>query len=268
MVPSSPLRTINYNNDTVNHYVDKILEYGLEIIPLHGIDSNGHCTCYRKANCGKNSGKHPLDINQDNFDPTLPYNYGIPHTQSPAIITFDFDGEAGLKTLLEWEQMGLPETWKFKTGSGGFHLIFEYPNDIPFEILNWTKKVDPGVDIKVGTGYIVGPGSLHKCGQRYEVVIGPQDGLDPAQVPSFILDKMENIALTLKLSDLDKDRLDKINPKLDIILSEKLELIVATKPSLHSILNSQKYISASERDHALAKELKKLNLSDQECVDI
>jgi len=50
------------------------------------------------------------------------------------------------------------------TGSGGFHLFFQYPNEEMRNLINLL----PGIDIRAEGGYIVAPPSLHVSGKSYE----------------------------------------------------------------------------------------------------
>jgi Bifunctional DNA primase/polymerase, N-terminal/Primase C terminal 1 (PriCT-1) len=55
----------------------------------------------------------------------------------------------------------------FKTGSGGFHFLFQYPAK---QVLrNSAGEVGPGVDTRGEGGYIVLPPSLHASGNLYHV---------------------------------------------------------------------------------------------------
>jgi len=63
------------------------------------------------------------------------------------------------------------------TGSGGGskHLYFRAPGAALVQSL----KEYPGIDFK-SSGYVVGPGSLHASGSRYETLVGTPDDIDDA----------------------------------------------------------------------------------------
>jgi hypothetical protein len=63
------------------------------------------------------------------------------------------------------------------TGSGGGskHLYFRAPSAALVQSL----KEYPGIDFK-SSGYVVGPGSLHASGSRYETLVGTPDDIDDA----------------------------------------------------------------------------------------
>lgn len=67
-----------------------------------------------------------------------------------------------------------------KTGSGGQskHLYFSLPDQVA---LVQHMPVYPGIDFK-SSGYVVGPGSLHKSGNRYETVVGAPHDVSEAPV--------------------------------------------------------------------------------------
>lgn len=72
------------------------------------------------------------------------------------------------------------------TGSGGGskHLYFKSPGCALVQHL----KEYPGIDFK-SSGYVVGPGSLHASGSRYEVAVGSPDEIEDA--PSALVALLE-----------------------------------------------------------------------------
>ena len=75
---------------------------------------------------------------------------------------------------------GLPPTLTAKTGSGGWHLFYQYPEGLASRI-----GVKPLVDIKSDGGYIILAPSLHKSGRRYEWVLIEE--LQPFPLENFDL---------------------------------------------------------------------------------
>ena len=71
------------------------------------------------------------------------------------------------------------------TGSGGGskHLYFSLPDNMVALMQHHPDY--PGVDFK-GSGFTVGPGSLHASGNRYEVAYGSVDDIEP--VPQELID--------------------------------------------------------------------------------
>jgi Bifunctional DNA primase/polymerase, N-terminal len=87
------------------------------------------------------------------------------------LVALDFDprhgGDLSLNDLLEVHGDGWLQTLTFKTGSGGFHFLFQYPAE---QVLrNSAREVGPGVDTRGEGGYIVLPPSIHASGKLYEM---------------------------------------------------------------------------------------------------
>jgi len=82
------------------------------------------------------------------------------------IFVIDIDGEKGKESLklLESEYEQLPSTRESRTGSGGRHLFFKYPNDR--EVRN-KQSFMPGIDVRGEGGYVIVPPSILKPGQFY-----------------------------------------------------------------------------------------------------
>jgi putative DNA primase/helicase len=90
------------------------------------------------------------------------------------------DGEVELRAWAESNGVPLPETLMQQTGSGGMHLVFEYPPDEPGvpairNCVGWL----PGVDVKSNGGYILVAPSGHQSGGVYRWLNDqPPAGLD------------------------------------------------------------------------------------------
>ena len=93
----------------------------------------------------------------------------------------DIDGAAGIDSIrkLQAERGKLPLTLRFRTGSGGLHLVYRDADyGVPCRGHLW-----PGVDIRGQGGQIVAPPSLHASGRRDEVLPGPNE---PAFLPRWL----------------------------------------------------------------------------------
>lgn len=93
------------------------------------------------------------------------------------VIVLDIDPRhGGDKTIADKE---ISDTWTVKTGGGGTHYYFTYP-DIGNKAKNFTgDKVGlPGVDLRADGGMAYAPPSQHPSGNRYEFV----EGLAPWEV--------------------------------------------------------------------------------------
>src|SRR3990167_8015075 len=72
------------------------------------------------------------------------------------------------------------ETFRVRTGGGGYHLYFRAPER---EIGN-RAGVLPGVDVRGAGGYVVGPGSPHASGKSYEI----DRDVPPVDMPDWLVD--------------------------------------------------------------------------------
>lgn len=101
-------------------------------------------------------------------------NVGIACGKRSGIVVLDVDADHdGFESLAELaiNYGALPETWTSKTGSGGRHIFFAYPENA--SIRNSAGKLGRGLDIRGDGGYVVAPPSIHPNGNRYEWVVLP-----------------------------------------------------------------------------------------------
>jgi hypothetical protein len=166
-------------------------EAGYLVFGLYGSNADGTCKC-GDPDC-KAVLKHPLVSNWQH----------TPHWSEEQLEIMETTGqfEAGYGVLLRSQVVvdvdtrngGLESFEKLlrdvpevagaglivNTGSGGGsrHLYFKVPPGVALV----TKHPDyPGIDFKSGAAYVVGPGSLHASGRRYEVAVGTPDDIDYA----------------------------------------------------------------------------------------
>ena len=99
------------------------------------------------------------------------------------MVVLDIDprhgGDARMRELVDRHGL-LPKTWVARTGGGGWHywLVVGEMDDIRAH--PW-----PGVDLKHGgTGFVVGPLSVHPDGGRYEWLVSPFGS--PATAPEWV----------------------------------------------------------------------------------
>lgn len=169
----------------------------IPVFPLHEVYSGiCTCTCTKKCRggshkCGascESKGKHPRWNHEDlpsgvenatrDFAlirrwwarwPTA--NIGGAMGGTSHLVALDFDprhgGDLSLNDLIEAHGDAWTDTLTMKTGSGGFHFLFQYPPD---QVLrNSAGEVGPGVDTRGEGGYIVLPPSIHASGNLYEM---------------------------------------------------------------------------------------------------
>jgi len=156
---------------------------GLSVVPVHSVGANGRCSC-GSARC-RSPGKHPRaswrasqssrltpEELRKALGPGAPKsNVGIVTGPISGVLVVDIDGEEGLESLrmagrpLE----SLPVTPAVRTGGGGIHLYYRYPEGAEVKT---AAGVLPKVDVRAQGGFVVAPPSVHKSGAAYEWVEG------------------------------------------------------------------------------------------------
>ncbi len=111
-------------------------------------------------------------------------NYGL--LMGDGAIAVDIDPRHGGHLWLEDNEHRLPETWRFKTGGSGVHLVYRTPDG---QDLGNRTSIAPGIDIKGKGGQIVGPGSIHPSGARYTLEVGPEH-VDMATAPPWLVQQI------------------------------------------------------------------------------
>jgi len=151
---------------------------GWAVIPWHDT-SRGQCSCRRGKACSS-PGKHPRPQKWTTAGTTDPdqietwwkrwpnANVGIVTGQPSGVFVLDFDvrsgGEETLKSLLK-EFPEIADTFRVRTGSGGWHLYFQNP----VGGVKTATHVLPGMDVRGNGGGVISPGSFHISGNVYEV---------------------------------------------------------------------------------------------------
>lgn len=74
----------------------------------------------------------------------------------------------------------LPDTTVVRTGGGGYHIYFLYPDGEHV----FQSEVIPGVEVKADGRYVVAPPSVHPNGNRYEW----KNRMEPVEAPRPLLD--------------------------------------------------------------------------------
>lgn len=168
-------------------------ERGWPVIPLHSPAAHG-CSC-GQADCASPV-KHPRTahgLKDASRDPAIirewwrrwpDANIGVVTGPESGILVLDVDGRQGEESLIEFERSGwhLPDTHTVRTGGGGQHLYFAWPEGAA--VRNSASKIAPGLDIRGLGGYVVAPPSLHASGQRYAV---NESAIPPAPCPEWLL---------------------------------------------------------------------------------
>jgi putative DNA primase/helicase len=144
-------------------------ERGWSVIPLHGVNDDGTCTCHLGMECDS-PGKHPLHRDwpeKASADPDqvrawweafrgAPRNVGIVCGKSNLVVIDidDADGERRLQQIAAQ----IPPCPQVRTRRG-IHLYLS--GQVQAAKLT-------GLDIKAGNGFVVAPPSIRVDGGRYE----------------------------------------------------------------------------------------------------
>jgi putative DNA primase/helicase len=169
------------NSLSVMEAAGRYAEFGLQTIAVHGMTAAGQCTCGAKA-CSS-PGKHPIQKNW-NQEPLLTTqdisefwgkwpeaNIGLLTGPGSGLLVLDIDSKDGhpaeaVLAAVQQKLGQLPSTPMCRTGSGGFHLFFQYPKD--HKIGNSVGKLAKQVDIRGEGGFVVAAPSRHISGEKYK----------------------------------------------------------------------------------------------------
>jgi putative DNA primase/helicase len=118
-------------------------------------------------------------------------NWGIATGQKSGIVVVDIDPKSGGDA--SWNYLigehGDIKTPMVRTGSGGLHYYFRYPQKI--EIRNSSGRVGRGIDVRGEGGQVVAPGSLHPNGNVYEWIVTPEQA-QLADLPKWLLELIKS----------------------------------------------------------------------------
>src|SRR5919106_4663568 len=169
------------------------------VLPLHWVH-HGACTC-GNVDC-PSPGKHPRTTNGLKDATTDPAqiqewwqrwpkaNVGIATGSGSglAVAVIDLDVHKG--GLESWAglaaQDGPVETLSVITGSGGRHLYFWAPEEVPLK--STADRIASGIDTRAEGGYVVVLPSIHFSGHRYRWA----NSLPPAPLPDWLLNLWPN----------------------------------------------------------------------------
>ncbi|HEY0379851.1 MAG TPA: bifunctional DNA primase/polymerase [Pyrinomonadaceae bacterium] len=112
-------------------------------------------------------------------------NIGVPTGEVSGWLALDIDprhgGDVSLTSLIEEHGDGWLETMQARTGGGGHHIIFKYPQGS--NIRNSAGRLGEGIDVRGEGGYIIVPPSLHASGRPYEWL----NNLELAEPPEWLI---------------------------------------------------------------------------------
>lgn len=168
---------------------------GWPVLVTHWITPEGRCSC-GKEDC-PSPGKHPLtehglhDATTDLKQISVwrrrwpEANIGIRTGREPGLVVLDMDPRHGGNETIK--RYCVPETLRVRTGGGGLHFYFRYPQGRT--ITSGTNKLGPGLDVKADGGYVLGVPSNHLQGLYGWDGVGPSKERDVpiAECPAWIL---------------------------------------------------------------------------------
>jgi len=171
---------------------------GWRVFPLHWIKPDGGCSC-NNTRCDS-PGKHPRIVEwqklanaderwmKDWWKRWPEANIGLVMGAASGVFALDIDprhgGDVALTELIEQHGDEWLETSQARTGGGGHHILFAYPQGL--NIRNSVERLGEGIDVRGEGGYIVAPPSLHASGRRYEWL----NELEPAQATEWLLERL------------------------------------------------------------------------------
>jgi hypothetical protein len=169
---------------------------GWPVLPVHGIASDGGCTC-GKLVCNEIA-KHPRITDWTNAATTdeaiirawlrqWPRSNIAIATGARSGFVVDIDPAAGgydSADALQARHGAFPATLAAATGGGGLHLYYRWPEH--GIIRNSASKLGAGIDTRGSGGYALVPPSLHRSGNYYTWT-GLDDATDLAPAPPWLI---------------------------------------------------------------------------------
>jgi P4 family phage/plasmid primase-like protien len=152
---------------------------GLSPIPIYGLREDGSCFCSKPGECRSQPGKHPVgkewqraptDVEALNAHLAVGQNMGLRMGTQPdsrVLVALDED-EPGAIARAEAELGTLPETLTSRSGGGGQHRIFQWPDGVSPPRNAVKPKHLPGIDVRGEGGQIVIAPSRHVSGRTYQ----------------------------------------------------------------------------------------------------
>ena len=178
-------------------YAVSYAEHDWAVFPIWPVVGRS-CACPDPA-CDA-AGKHPLTRGWQNSVASVPAvrsawagrlgrrGIGVACGARSGVWALDVDPRhGGTEALagLERDYGPLPRSLRSRTGGGGLHVLFAWPDD-GLRVTN-SNGLPPGLDVRGTGGFVVLPPSMHASGRRYEWEMLPRDAqLEPA--PAWLLE--------------------------------------------------------------------------------
>lgn len=171
-----------------------LVSSGFSLFPVHFV-TNNRCSC-GKSDCGS-PGKHPItrngvkDATKDPsqikawFSGNPTPNVGIATGEPSGIIVIDEDEASAYFNWHIANQKATVPTWTVRSGKGK-HYYFRF--DERCKRLKNGVRFAPGLDIRTTGGCVVGAGSVHVSGKKYEWENGPDGPVPLADLPDWLFE--------------------------------------------------------------------------------
>ncbi|YBW38117.1 DUF3987 domain-containing protein [Nitrobacter sp. TKz-YC01] len=109
------------------------------------------------------------------------------------LLVIDLDEKGSVSGSATWDswiaehELGCdPETWRARTGGGGQHIYFRYPDH--HSVRN-TQQTIAGIDVRAEGGFVIAPPSRHRNGNSYTWLFSPFE-IELAEAPQWLLKKV------------------------------------------------------------------------------
>jgi hypothetical protein len=179
---------------------------GFKVFPVHSV-SDGVCSC-KRGDC-QNKGKHPRITGWQSWAEGAgenqirelwrkypDANVGIKTGGKLVVVDVDLRhwGHVEWKRLQEYYAIQVPETFRVKTGSGGFHLFFS--TDKPLR----SGELAKGIDFKGAGGFVIAAGSIHANGNHYKIEVNAPI----APIPQNLSELAQDISKAKRIEEGDR----------------------------------------------------------------
>lgn len=182
------MKQIKLSDNTEDSLLETALQYlkrGFSVIPVRGK------TCLLPSWTEFQTRKPTKEEVENWFFELNPTGIAIITGKISEIIVFDVEANEDVN------QFDLPKTLTAKTGGGGWHYYFKYPNDKTIKSANFRQSMNIEADLKSDGGYVVAPSSQHKSGNRYKWITDFEN-TQLAEIPDWLIQESEQKQPTSK----------------------------------------------------------------------
>lgn len=109
------------------------------------------------------------------------------------LLVIDLDEKGSISGSLTWDhwiaenELGCDlETWRARTGGGGQHIYFRYPDHLT---IRNTQETIAGIDVRAEGSFVIAPPSRQKNGKPYTWLFSPFE-TELAETPQWLLEKV------------------------------------------------------------------------------